>query len=105
MTRVSNIFGLLFLILFGIIWVAITLSIPSPIGILFSAFGVLFIVYAAVHMVYGLRKGPVQSPPEARFPERKADEVPPDNDGFCPYCGSPVNDDYEFCRVCGKRVQ
>ena len=23
---------------------------------------------------------------------------------FCPYCGTPVEDDYEFCHNCGKRL-
>ncbi|WP_294449461.1 zinc-ribbon domain-containing protein [uncultured Gemmiger sp.] len=24
--------------------------------------------------------------------------------GFCPYCGAPVEADYEFCRRCGKKL-
>lgn len=24
--------------------------------------------------------------------------------GFCPYCGSPLDDGATFCRVCGRKV-
>lgn len=26
------------------------------------------------------------------------------NSRFCPYCGTPVEDDYEYCNKCGKKL-
>lgn len=35
----------------------------------------------------------------------RADREPaPPEGGFCPYCGAPVQADYEFCRRCGKKL-
>ena len=31
-------------------------------------------------------------------------ESVPEADAFCPYCGTPVEDDYRFCNSCGKKL-
>ena len=106
MARVSNVFGLVFVIVFGIVWTMIALSIPSSIGNLFAIIGVMFVAYSVVQLFYSLRRGSVQSPPAAKAPEMGDMRQPdsPSGNGFCPHCGSPVGDSYEYCRVCGRRI-
>lgn len=99
-----------FYIIFGVIWVTSTLSIPSPIGILFTLAGIVVILLG----LYSLFRKPAYRNPW-NIPEDPARNLP-DSDigpaeydggsnGFCPYCGSPLQEGFRFCGVCGRRLR
>ena len=73
-----------FYIVFGVIWVTMTLAIPSGIGPLFTIAGIIVIML-------GLRSI-FRKPGYSR------------SFGYCPYCGSPLEKGFKYCGVCGRRL-
>ena len=107
--RVSSVFAGVFYIIFGVIWMSMTLSIPSGFGILFSLVGLLVMVFGVYVIVKSFR-GREFRPKESQIPEfevlRDAEPEPHDGEsnGFCPYCGSPLEKGFQYCGVCGRRL-
>jgi high-affinity Fe2+/Pb2+ permease len=113
-------------ILFGIIWIAFTVSIG---GGLFALFGLGFIIMAAVNLIYNIKNafnknrysefditedGEEPDSFEQRF-GRKTDYTQNSSTAhsgdfnssqtlFCPFCGSPVKDEHKFCKNCGRQL-
>lgn len=101
-------------------------------GVIFPLFGVFFVVMGLIRTVYAIQntfgenrhseyditeEGEEPDPFDPRNAHRedlyrdKAPGTPPYQSmsharegGFCPYCGAPVEADYEFCRHCGKKL-
>jgi hypothetical protein len=48
-------------------------------------------------------KDPAVLEPPPIFPGKRSDRSE-DKGGFCPYCGARVEEDYEFCRKCGRDI-
>lgn len=88
---------------------------------IFPLFGVVFIIIAVVSAVYNFKNatgkkrfseydivdsGEEADPLNERFGEHTPvhHESVPEVDAFCPYCGTPVEDDYRFCNSCGKKL-
>lgn len=121
----------IFIVIFGIIWTVLAFSITQSagiIGLIFPLFGVVFVALGVVRTVYSLRNafgenrhseyditedGEEPDPFDPRNADREdmyrgtaphSQTPPPSEGGFCPYCGAPVQADYEFCRRCGKRL-
>lgn len=107
----------LFMIGFGVLWTVVAAQ-ASPI---FALFGVLWTGIAAVNTVYNFKnatgknrysqyditEGPEEPDPlNERFgdgqsePQSKKDA----DNKFCPYCGTAVAEDFEFCNNCGKKL-
>ena len=107
--KAGGVFAGVFYIIFGVIWMSMTLSMPSGFGILFSLVGLLVIVYGRFIIRRSFR-GREFRPKESQIPEF---EVPSDaepephdgeSNGFCPYCGSPLEKGFQYCGVCGRRL-
>ena len=110
--KAGGVFAGVFYIIFGVIWMSMTLSMPSGFGILFSLVGLLVIVYG-LFIIFIIRRsfrGREFRPKESQIPEF---EVPSDaepephdgeSNGFCPYCGSPLEKGFQYCGVCGRRL-
>ena len=107
--KAGGVFAGVFYIIFGIIWMSMTLSMPSGFGILFSLVGLLVMVFGVYVIVKSFR-GREFRPKEGQIPEfevpRDAEPEPHDGEsnGFCPYCGSPLEKGFQYCGVCGRRL-
>ncbi len=104
--------------IFGVIWTVIAFRIG---GGLFSMFGIVFVIIAVVMAVYNFKNAASKNrysafditdsneepdPLNERFGNSISRE-PMDSDGenkFCPYCGTPVSSDFEYCNNCGKKL-
>ena len=107
--KAGGVFAGVFYIIFGVIWMSMTLSMPSGFGILFSLVGLLVMVFGVYVIVKSVR-GKEFRPKESQIPEfevpRDAEPEPHDGEsnGFCPYCGSPLEKGFQYCGVCGRRL-
>ena len=104
-SRMGIVFSVFF-ILFAIFWTVMAVSMPGPSPI-FVLFGILFIMLAVYRLYMSLRKTP--EPPRVDTAFRTVpDEGEPVHrvspNGYCPYCGTPLDSDYEYCPLCGKRI-
>ncbi len=112
--------GGIFACLFGVFWTLTAVSMGAPLP--FCAFGVLFIAIAAIEAIYNFRNASGKNrysefdivdhteesdPFNERFgintSERNVD-VRVGESRFCPYCGAPTAEGFEFCNQCGKKL-
>lgn len=117
-------FGAVFGIVFGIFWTVLAASMTQGfglVGVIFPLFGVLFIIIGVVNAVYNFKNATGKNrysefditddteepdPLNQHFggqPKHTSD-VPLTSGSFCPYCGAPVQNDFAFCRKCGKQL-
>lgn len=103
----------IFMIGFGILW---TVFAAQASGI-FAIFGVLWTCIAVTITVYNFKNATGKNR-YSQFDITDADEEPdPFNERFgatqtnnntdnkfCPYCGTAVETDFEFCNSCGKKL-
>ncbi len=107
--KAGGVFAGVFYIIFGVIWMSMTLSMPSGFGIMFSLVGLLVMVFGVYVIVKSFR-GREFRPKESQIPEfevpRDGEPEPHDGEsnGFCPYCGSPLEKGFQYCGVCGRRL-
>lgn len=108
--------------LFGVIWTVMALDMG---GGIFALFGVVFIIIAIVQAVYNFKNATGKNRYSAFDITDGSEESDPLNDAFgfsgaqeseppaassdtgsafCPYCGTAVEGDFEFCNKCGKRL-
>ena len=117
---------------FGLFWMVAALQMGAP--VIFALFGLIFIAVAVSQAVFHYRNATqkdryslidiVDAEEEAdplaeRFAANysdgdnytadnfSAESYRPGQQGataFCPYCGSPVAEDYVFCKSCGQRL-
>ena len=106
--------------IFGVIWTVTALSIG---GGPFALFGVVFVLVAIVQAVYHFKNATGKNrysafdvtdgneepdplnqrygAPGARAGQAEAGAA---DSAFCPYCGTPVAGDFEFCNKCGRKL-
>ena len=110
--------GNIFACIFGVLWTLSAYSVGAPLP--FCAFGVLFIGIAIFSAVYNFRNAAgknrysefdIVDHGEEKDPlnEMFGNTVYSDNgtlkeSRFCPYCGSPAAEDFEFCNQCGRKL-
>ena len=108
----------IFVGLFGVVW---TIAAAGMGGGLFALFGIVFVAVAVVRAIYNFRNatgkhrysafditdsGEEPDPLNEQFGDlrlstQKKTDV---NSKFCPYCGTPVAGDFEYCNNCGKKL-
>ena len=104
--------------LLGLLWIFFVLRMG---GGFFALFGLVFVLIAVAQAVYNFKNATGKNrysafditdsheepdPLNQRFGAQESYSSPArdvDNN-FCPYCGTPVADDFEFCNSCGKRL-
>ena len=107
----------IFTALFGVIW---TIVAASNGGGFFALFGLIFIAQAIVTAVYNFKNAKnkyrfstydiVDSKEESDPFQQyyKLDDTlnneSSDGSNFCPYCGTKVEAEYEYCNNCGKKL-
>ncbi|MEJ8547505.1 zinc ribbon domain-containing protein [Brevibacillus borstelensis] len=115
--------GSIFAVIFGIFWTimafVITQDSPFPVvGILFPAFGLLFIgmgiAQAVYHYknatgkermsLYDITESNEEGDPLNRHYGSTAPAPQHSAGRFCPYCGEQVEAEYRFCPKCGKSI-
>jgi len=104
--------------LFGVVWTAVAAGMG---GGPFALFGILFIAAAVLMAIYNFKNatgrnrysvyditehGEEPDPLNERFgrPQSTASKQEDAENKFCPYCGTRVAEDYEFCNNCGKKL-
>ncbi len=105
--------------IFGVIW---TIAAASMGGGIFALFGVVFVAVAIVMAVYNFKNatgknrysvvditehGEEVDPLEEKYgksAQERAQEKAIVESKFCPYCGTPVEEEFEFCNHCGKKL-
>ena len=107
----------IFMIGFGILWTIMA----AQASVVFALFGVLWTGIAVVTTVYNFKNATGKNrysaydvtdgkeepdPLNERFgnPQSETQETGNIDNKFCPYCGTPVAEDFEFCNNCGKKL-
>lgn len=116
MASAGKVISGLFYVIFGIVWMSMASSMPSVMGVPFMLVGLLIILAGLYNIARrGKEKGPqrpaaggpVHGEPETEVP--RSDVVPDirggDSNGYCPYCGSPLQRGFLYCGVCGRRLR
>ncbi len=100
-----------FMLVFMIVWLSAAINIPLfPLNLIFCIIGIVVPLMVIRSSINGVRKGREmmeRKEKEGAGAGEETEEKPDSGDysGYCPYCGSPVNPDYGFCRVCGKKIR
>lgn len=90
-------------------------------GAVFPLFGVVFIFVAVAMAIYNFKNATgkqryseydivddeeEEDPLNERFGQKPVDDRKEKGNTslFCPYCGTPLKEDYRFCKKCGKQL-
>ncbi len=111
----SGVIGII-MVLFGIFWTVMA----SNFGGIMMVFGILWTLIALVITIFNFKNGTAKKrysmyditddkeeadPLNERFKEKKDDVADGGNDSkYCPYCGAKVEETYEYCNKCGKKL-
>ena len=111
----SGVIGII-MVLFGIFWTVMA----STFGGIMMVSGVLWAIIALVITIFNIKNGTAKKrysmyditddkeeadPLNERFKEKKDDVKDDGNDSkYCPYCGAKVEETYEYCNKCGKKL-
>ena len=111
----SGVIGII-MVLFGIFWTVMA----SDFGGIMMVFGILWTLIALVITIFNIKNGTAKKrysmyditddkeeadPLNERFKEKKDDVKDDGNDSkYCPYCGAKVEETYEYCNKCGKKL-
>ncbi len=113
-SMMSGIVGI-FMICFGILW---TVVAAQSFGA-FAIFGVIWTGIAVVTTVYNFKNATNKNrysqyditegdeepdPLNERFGNAQSANKNNTDNKFCPYCGNAVQDDFEYCNSCGKKL-
>ena len=101
--------------IFGVIWTVVAADMG---GGLFALFGIVFIAVALINAIYNFKNATGENRYSAFDITEGNEEPDPLNERFgsssfgegysetankfCPYCGTPVEEDFEYCNNCGK---
>lgn len=108
----------IFVAIFGVAWTI--LAVSGGAGFM-GIFGLIFVVIAVIQTVYNFKNATSENrysefditddgeeidPWNERFGAKKEvkQEIRTQGSGYCPYCGARADEDYNFCRSCGKKL-
>lgn len=87
---------------FGIIWIIFSVSIGAK---LFSLIGLIIVFLAIARGIKDFKSRSGKNGLNIWFNEDRGEEIEDKGNGFCPYCGAKAEDDYAFCRRCGRKLE
>lgn len=95
--------GAVVALIFGIFWCLTALSMGAGFMLIF---GIPFVGLLAFRLVMVMKHGEEKpkQPPRQEIDPWKRQEKPAGN-GFCPYCGSAVEESFEYCPKCGRKLK
>lgn len=110
--------GSIIAVIFGIAWIGIVDSMRAP--SIFIIFGILFVIMGIANVVYNLTNATSKNrfsiydfvdskeerDPLDKYAKKESNAQKNHNEQvfFCPYCGSEIKDDFEFCVKCGRKL-
>lgn len=95
----STVFGLIF----SVFWCIAAVSMGAWFMLIF---GIPFVGMMAFRLVMVAKHGeerPKQPPRQEVDPWERQER--PNVNGFCPYCGSAVEESFEYCPKCGRKLK
>lgn len=115
--------GSVIMVVFGVFWTILAAGMTAGtglFGVIFPLFGVCFVALGVVNAVYSFKNATGENryssfdivddseesdPLNERFgAKREQTPAARPKDGFCPYCGTPVEGEYVYCRKCGREL-
>ena len=105
--KVMTLGGCIFVLVFALIWCGVVVSM----GAWFMLIPGLFIVgITAYRLVLCIQWSKEQKAPQKEAdpwdrPAPSAPQTQQHANGFCPYCGSPISEDFTYCPKCGRRME
>ena len=111
-------FASVFVGLFGVVWIGIASSMGAP--SFFVLFGVIFILLAIGRAIYNFSNATRKNrfseyditseseepdPLNHHYSDAQHSQSDSGNWNFCPYCGEKANEEYRYCRKCGKDIK
>ena len=103
---------------FGIFWTILAVSTGA--GPVFALFGIVFIGISVIDAIYNFKNATnknrystfdivdnsEESDPFDKYIKTDIDSfaASESNSNFCPYCGTKVEEEYEFCNKCGRKL-
>ena len=99
-----------FYIVFGLVWISMTASMTFGPGPILSVVGLIVVIYG-LYVIFRSFRSKEFRPKESRVPGFELpDEVvlerhDGESNGFCPYCGAPLEDRFQYCGVCGRKLR
>ena len=113
-SMMSGVVGI-FMVCFGILWTVFA-AMANPFFALFGVLWTCIVIGITVHnfknatgknrySAYDIVDDAEEPDPfEERFGKKKPQAVSGAECRFCPYCGTAVGEDYQFCQSCGKKL-
>ena len=103
--RAMGIGGSIYGIVFIVIWCGIAVAMGAGFMLIFGLPMLGFMIYRLVIMIKKSKAPKEQDPWEQVQQPRTPYETPtPRKDGYCPYCGRTLEEDFSFCPGCGRRL-
>ena len=90
-------------VIFGIFWCVVALSMGAGFMLIFGIPFVGLLIYRLV-MVSRHGKEEHKAPPRQET-DHWNPRVRSAENGFCPYCGSTVDESFEYCPKCGRKLK
>ncbi len=99
--------GCIYGLLFSIVWCILAAAMGAWFMLIFGIPFACLMGYRLV-MCLKLAKGEKEHPPADPWDRPSGQQSHPSTQdsgsGYCPYCGSAVQTDFEFCPKCGRRL-
>ena len=102
--RAVGIGGSIYGIVFMVIWCGIAAAMGAGFMLIFGLPMLGFMIFRTVVMVKKSKAEKEKEPWEQPDSPRDPCESRTRQDGFCPYCGRQLSDDFTFCPACGRRL-
>ena len=90
-------------LIFGIFWCLAALSMGAGFMLIFGIPVVGLMVYRLVMVAKYGDKRTEQPPRQEEDPWERQEKTAVN--GFCPYCGSSVEESFEYCPKCGRKLK
>lgn len=95
----------IFAVVFMVIWCGIAVAMGAWFMLIFGLPMLSFMVFRVVVLVKKSKAEAQKEPWEQPDRSEKTYDAPRTHrDGFCPYCGRELSDDFTFCPTCGRRL-
>lgn len=90
-------------LIFGIFWCLVALSMGAWFMLIFGIPLVGLMAYRLLMLAKHGEEKPKQPPYREEEPWQRPESA--EANGFCPYCGSSVEETFEYCPKCGRKLK
>ena len=97
--------GSIYGIVFMVVWCGIAAAMGAGFMLIFGVPMLIFMVYRLIVILKKSKAPKEKDPWEQTQPTQTHCETSESRrDGFCPYCGRQLSEDFSFCPTCGRRL-